>query len=243
MQSAFGRHGPRRYLAQLKRDSLGCLIKMPDGVIWRLRMRPRHAILLATSLLFALPASTGAFDAEREGKIFALGLGAGWTRYVHPGGELGLLGGVGREDFVGGSVMLRMGFAPSEQMAVYYIEDTLFHEGIDGGAFYTGFQGLGVTWYQELEAPGLYWTFAAGRTSYEDLNGQGEGIGYGFRGGAGYELARGWSVELDYTWGTAGSMKTRHVEEADSTSYVTDDFDIAYRDVQMASLKLVYTWY
>ena len=171
-------------------------------------LRNFNLILVLVVLLLTFTTSTYAFDGNRQGFILGLGVGPGLTSYSFEG-----IGTDDRTNKASVNTDFQIGYAPNNQLLIYWMSKVQWYslETIFGSAIYaSGVGGLGLSYYFEKEGPSLYLTggvgFASVAAPFED-NIETE-YGFGIAAGVGYEFAKHWSVEGNFTWGNPGDVIT-----------------------------------
>jgi len=149
----------------------------------------RIALVLAGILLFASAVQVRAFDGQRKGFILGGGLGLGMSTYSAEGSprftEFALM-----TDF-------KIGYAPSEQVEVFYSSKVSWFEE-SGTIFSHGLGSVAVNYFLNPEQP----FYLSGGVGFSNLSDPFESNsetwwGVGFFGGAGYEFSRHYAVQFD----------------------------------------------
>jgi hypothetical protein len=127
-----------------------------------------------------------AFDGLRKGFILGGGAGPGYLTYEEV-------------DKFCLATNFKIGFAPSNTFEIYYLNSVSWF-GISSSTFVNGLTGLGLTKYLNPEGRGLFVFGGVGLALLWELGGNESGSGLGLTGGAGYDIAKHWSVQADVTY-------------------------------------------
>ncbi len=133
---------------------------------------------------------------ERKGFILGLGVGPSTNSY-----DFGF--GISDNSLAFAS-NFKIGYAPTDQVALYWSSQVAWFK-IDGLDALTtnSVAGLGGSYYLNEDAPSLYLNavlgFANWATPFEPDASNSLGFGLGI--GGGYEFARHWSPEINFTYG------------------------------------------
>ncbi len=171
-------------------------------------------LALGAALLVALPGASSAFDGDRAGFIFGLGLGLGRaTQSIEITDDPDVTLGI---DFskTGLAADLKLGGGASEQLWVYYHARSIIYsydasdfgaEGSSGAdsltaTSYQGISGVGVTYFLAPQAPAFFFsgTLGVGAIAEFAEYSKSTDTGFGFEIGAGYEFAPSFFVEAAY---------------------------------------------
>jgi hypothetical protein len=149
--------------------------------------KPIRVALIAAvgfTICISLASQGHAWDHQRKGFILGGGLGA-----------LGIWDPIDAEGFGWAAGDIKIGYAPSDQLMLYYTSRNLIFPALMGGL------SFGANYYMKPQAPALYFTGGGGVFGGTLPWAIGWG-GYSIYSGAGYEFARHWAValELGYTF-------------------------------------------
>ena len=163
-------------------------------------MKLRTCSVLLLSFL-VLSAQLLAFDGQRKGFILGGCIGAGSIHYEEPGWA-----GFNKGAFV---TNFKIGYAPSNSLEIYYINS------VDWFSYYSeslimGTTGVGVTKYLNPKGNGFFVFGAVGISFFQNTTYSNGHTGFGFIGGAGYDIAKHWSIQGDvmYTDVESGTAKS-----------------------------------
>ncbi len=166
--------------------------------------------LLATfilSMIISFATVSYAFDGNRQGFILGAGVGPGLTSYNW---EVGNYKSDSENKF---SLItdFKIGYGPSNQLLIYWMSKVAWfsiEKGYGESTIYlNGVAGLGLSYYLEPEGASPYLTGGIGYSSFGEPfeeNADAE-YGPGIALGAGYEFAKHWSIEGNFTWSSPGN--------------------------------------
>ena len=153
-------------------------------------MRTKSILLILIVLMVAAPLTSSAFDGDRKG--FMLNLGAGF-------GQGKLSWHSESVDGTGFATDFKIGGGPSSQVLVYYTNRVVWYS--PEGAFNTwtnGMSAAGVSYFLKPQAPSFFFSGALGLGAIGDSDGRDGESGFGFTIGAGFEIIRSLTLELNY---------------------------------------------
>jgi hypothetical protein len=175
------------------------------------KTRLNNTILIAIALtaVMMISNSATAFDGQRKGFFFSLGLGPGYTSYSQTtdsaGAELYSLD----ESKFAVATNFSIGFAPSNKLMIYWMNKMAWFSVLDSvvssdnATYAVSVGGLGITYFFKPQAPSLYVSFGGGLAARSlPFKGSDAWIGFGLAGGIGYEITDNWSFELDVLYGS-----------------------------------------
>lgn len=175
-------------------------------------------ILVVSLLLVLCPffsSDVFALDGERKGFILSFGIGPSLTSYTQtlkiP--VLGIDETSDRENDFGLGTDFKIGYAPTNQLMIYYTNKVTWIFGFENAAgdkltIISGVGLLGLSYYLAPSSPSMYFTGTVGVStwcSFDDLGNVWSGFGIGV--GIGYEFVEHWSTELNVIWGNPGKEK------------------------------------
>jgi hypothetical protein len=154
-------------------------------------------------------------EAQRKGFILNLGLGAGQTNYSSDGFS---------ETKTAFATDFKIGYAPSNQLLIYYSNDASFFSPATDYLASSGLTAIGASYFLKPEGPSFFFQGSLGLSAYNMIDtGDATSVdgmtGIGLALGAGYEFARHWLVDLDLVFGRmdqdfGGSFNTRTIRVA-----------------------------
>jgi len=165
-------------------------------------------VSLSTIVMLFVYVSGSAQNNERKGFILGLGVGAGFNSYQFDFELSGI--DFMRESKVAVVSDFRIGYAPTEQIAIYWVsraswynQEGSFSLGGEKVFVINGMAGLGGTYYLEPEAPCFFVNAAVGYSNWftpfeENVE---NNLAFGAGLGGGYEFSKHWSSELNFTGG------------------------------------------
>lgn len=193
-------------------------------------------VLSLTIVILMLMAITAlAFDGQRKGFILGGGLGFGMTSYTQSLKQGGISITSDRENKGAFNTDFRIGYAPSEQVAIYYVSKvawfSITNAYDDKVTIASGAGGLGCTYYLKTITPTWFLTggiaLASWSLPFED-NAPDPWQGLGLYGGAGYEFARHLSLELDLVYGKPDTQEHGVTASANTLSVMFTFNALAY---------------
>lgn len=137
--------------------------------------------------------------AQRQGFILNLGLGVGETKYSLNGSNALSNGGIATD--------FKIGYAPSDQLLIYYSNDASFFtlKGAEDFLFVSGLTAIGAKYFLEPSSPSFFVDGSLGFSVFRALEAESPmsagASGIGLSVGGGYEFARHWLVGLDLVFG------------------------------------------
>jgi hypothetical protein len=172
-----------------------------------------RAVVLFLIAISILAADAFALDGERKGFILGFSVGPGVTSFTQTiadayGNELES----DRENKFGAGTDFRIGYAPSNQVMVYYTNKLTwlrFTNALDQDVTVVNGVGLlGISYYMLAEAPSLYLAATIGVSTWGVTDDFGNAwTGFGVGGTVGYEFMKYWSVEGTVMWGNPGDSE------------------------------------
>jgi len=149
---------------------------------------------LSFLVLFLLTINAHAQNNQRKGFILGIGVGPSLHSSVNSGRE--------SMEF---STNFKIGFATSNKLSLYWNSQVDWFNQERWGEkelFVYGIGGLGMTYYVNEKAPSLIINALIGVSSVSSLETSSGGyFGLGVGVGLGYEFARHWSTEINFTYG------------------------------------------
>ena len=158
------------------------------------------AWIAASSGLLLAP---GEGVAQRKGFILNLGIGGGSF-------SAGAAEGGPRNSATGITTDFKIGWAPSDQVLLYYSNDAAFFSDPtfdDDVINVSGLTGFGATWFVRPAAPSFYVGGSIGVSTWAFISNDGDSdaiTGSGFAITGGYEFARHFMIDADVVFGRPG---------------------------------------
>ena len=155
-------------------------------------------------LLNILPANDG-YAQNNERKGFILGFGAGISHNSYQFSSGGFEGE--KENVTAVATNFKLGFAPTNQIAIYWNSQVAFFNMDDGFGdnIFTlnGIGGLGGSYFLNETAPSIYVNAIVGFSNWGSISDSTTDnlTGFGFGIGGGYEFARHWTADCNLTIG------------------------------------------
>lgn len=175
----------------------------------------RFLAILAGTAILGLAAPEGV-AAQRKGFVLNLGAGVAMTNLDFGQGE--------SRNRVGVATDFKIGYAPTDQLLIYYSNDASFFtiDDFEDNLTVSGVSAIGASWFLQPAAPTFFFDAAiglAGLTFFDTADGDSDGYnGLGVAIGAGYEFARHWLIDVDLIFGSPGedgfSVDTRTIRFA-----------------------------
>ena len=163
--------------------------------------RFRQLTLAAVALALAVPLH-GIAQVDRKGFVLNLGLGAARVTTSRDFGGSSTAIGVGTD--------FKIGYAPSDQLLIFYSNDAAFHgQETNDDLIGSGMSGVGATYFIGPEQNALYVSGSIGVAARNVLSSSGSVdavTGTGFSLGGGYEFARHWLLDAEVVKGSLDGM-------------------------------------
>lgn len=153
-------------------------------------MRTRIFLLFLAFLMLAAPLTSSAFDGDRKGFMLNLGAGFGQGKLSWNGMSV---------DGTGFATDFKIGGGPSSQILLYYTNRVLWYSPDGASNTWTnGMSAAGMSYFLKPQAPSFFFSGALGIGAIGDTDGSDGESGFGFTIGAGFEIVRNLTVELNY---------------------------------------------
>jgi hypothetical protein len=167
-------------------------------------------VLLCLAIVSILAVDVCALDGERKGFILGFSVGPAVTSFTQKVAlSVGDITESERENKFGAGTDFRIGYAPSNQLMLYYTNKLtwlrLTNTLNEDVTVVNGVGLFGLSYYLLPQAPSFYVAGTIGTSLwgvYDDLGNAWTGFGLG--GTAGYEFTKYWSVEGTVMWGKPG---------------------------------------
>jgi hypothetical protein len=197
-------------------------------------MRLRVAVL-AFVLVMVTVSAAAAFNGQRKGFILGGGFGFGSTSYTQTLKMNGESMTSDRENKGAFNSDFRIGYAPSDQLAIYYGSKVAWfgftNAYDDDVTVSSGVSSLSFSYYLNTTAPSAYFNGGIGLSSwalpFED-DAPDPWNGFGLLGGVGYEFSRHLSAEFNLVYGNPGTNESGLKIHADVISVMVTINAIAY---------------
>jgi hypothetical protein len=175
--------------------------------------RKACVVVLCLTAISIFAAEAFALDGERKGFILGFSAGPGMTSFTQSIADTaGHKFESDRENKFGVGTDFRIGYAPSNQVIVYYTNKLTwlrFTNAFDQDVTIVNGVGLlGVSYYMKTEAPSVYLAATIGVSTWgvtDDIGNAWRGFGVG--GTVGYEFTKYWSIEGTVMWGNPGDTE------------------------------------
>ncbi len=168
--------------------------------------------LLKTAFLVLICLCTSSFSYaqknERKGFFLGIGVGPGLVAYKTSFTGFDFLSE--KKTKVTFMSDFKIGYAPTDQLAIYWTSKVAWFNSDflseEKNLSINGFGGVGASYFLETEAPSFYFNGGIGYATWSVLNTENTNaslntFGLGLSAGAGYEFARHWSAEANFTFG------------------------------------------
>lgn len=209
----------------------------------------RKVIVFALLVLAVAPAAAYAFDGQRPGFIFGMGIGTGKAKQavemsvdnLTVGAEMGNSGYTFNWKIGGGVSDKVWIYFENHQMLFnaeysdFRVEASGIQESIHEANFLQGITGLGVTYFLEPQAPSFFFSGLGGVAEIWGPLGHNEAfdVAAGYQIGAGYEFIKSLSVEVTY-------MKAVVTSGDDDRDLANMEFD---QSISNLAISLNWIWY
>lgn len=169
---------------------------------------------ICISVMMGMFVQASAFDGLRKGFILGGGLGLGSTSVDQSVQFSGIELGSGSESFLGVQTDFKIGYAPSENLAIYYFSDVAWFD-MDNAlgssvTIASGVCGLGATYYVNQIAPTFCFGAGVGISTWS-LPFESDAdtwTGVGVMACFGYEFVRHVSAEIAVTYGEPSTKES-----------------------------------